>query len=99
MTKNSIITELCSRGIVREIITNISRNSEKDEDLKDLEQDIYVTLLLKDETFLTGLYERGELNYYIANIVYTQLRSVTSPYYRKYKYTINKNIPIENVSI
>lgn len=67
------------------MVHKISHGREDEDDLQDLEQDIYLILLEKPVDFVLGLYMRNELNYYLANIIYTQLRSSSSPYYTKYK--------------
>lgn len=85
MTKNEIIESLYLKGIVRQIINNISHGREKPSNLEDLENDIYVILLSKPEKFIRQLYENCQINFWLANIIYTQLRSSTSPYYRTYK--------------
>ena len=74
-------------GIVRNktldnIVKQITNNS-KDEDLFDLKQDLLFSLLLDSK--LSGIYERGEINFYLARMVMNNIASSTSPYYRIYK--------------
>lgn len=85
MTKNEIIQDLNDKHIVQNIILNISHGRESKENLRDLEQDVYMILLSKPEKFIQKLHENCEMNFWLANIIYTQLRSSTSPYYRNYK--------------
>lgn len=84
---NKIVNKIAKERIVENIISNISKNS-NDEDLKDLSIDIYLELLEKDEDFLEGIYERGQMPYYLTRIVMNNINSKTSPFfyrYRKYK--------------
>lgn len=85
MAQQSIIEQICRSGVVKEIVHNIAHFDEHEEDLQDLEQDIYIILMTKDTKAIKEIYDEGHINYYIANIAYTQLRSQTSPYYTKYK--------------
>lgn len=83
-----------------QIIENICRNigySETTENIKDLIQDIYLVIIQKDQDFIKGLIDRGEINYYIANIVYTQIRSNTSAYNKTYRH--KKEISINDTKI
>ena len=89
MTKNQIIEKIYRDGLIHNIVKNISHGLEDEDDMMDLVQDISIILLSKDDDLIIRLYENNELQYYIANIVYTQLRSTTSPYYRKYKHYRN----------
>lgn len=84
MNKYDIIQELARNKVVEQIIKQINR-TEHHNDLQDLGQYIYLQLLEKDEDLISGLYERKELNFYLANMIYNQLRSKTSPYHRTYR--------------
>lgn len=70
--------------MVENIIANIAKNT-TDEDLKDLANDIYLELLEKNEELLVGIYERGQMNYYITRIVINSINSKTSRFYYIYK--------------
>lgn len=70
--------------MVENIIANIAKNT-TDEDLKDLANDIYLDLLEKNEELLAGIYERGQMNYYITRIVINSINSKTSRFYYLYK--------------
>lgn len=97
MTKNEIVQKLYKEHIVQNIIFNISHGMETGENLRDLEQDVYLILLGKPEKFIQDLFENNEINFWIANVVYTQLRSSTSPYYRQYKKFKDVSRDIETV--
>lgn len=70
--------------MVESIIANIAKNT-TDEDLRDLANDIYLELLEKSEDLLVGIYERGQMNYYITRIVINNINSKTSRFYYLYK--------------
>lgn len=81
--ENRRITETIVReGLLNRIIRQVTNNS-TDDDLKDLIQDLLLSLLL--DTKLVGIYERNELNYYLARLVMNNIASATSPFYRIYK--------------
>ena len=79
------MAELFNGGKVREIIYNVGKGHNYDNTYEDLEQDIYIALLEKDEHIIKSLYECDELKYYIARMVTNNLLSTTSPYYYKYR--------------
>lgn len=85
MTKEEIIERLAKDKYVEEVIRNctINRTFNK-EDLKELAQDIYISLLTKDNDLIVRLYCEDSLRYYISRIVLSQIVSVNSPYYTKY---------------
>lgn len=97
MTKNLIVDKIYREGTIKQIINNIAHGLEDKDDLDDLCQDVAIILLSKDDNLIIHLYDKNEINYYIANIVYTQLRSSTSPYYRTYKHYKNMSIELEDV--
>lgn len=80
----NVIEEIAKQKVVEKIVYQINRN-ENQEDLHDLIQDLYLILLSKPPELIQGLYERKELNFYIANICYTQIRSSSSPFHRTYR--------------
>lgn len=80
----NVIEEIAKQKLVEKIVYQINRN-ENQEDLFDLIQDVYLILLTKPPEIIQGMYKRKELNFYIANIVYTQVRSSSSPYHRTYR--------------
>lgn len=76
--------EKIARERVIEKLLNIDNNDNFD--LKDLSQDLYLSLLDKDEKLLEDLYNSGELIYYIKRMIKNNIFSKTSPFYRKYKH-------------
>lgn len=82
MDKNVIIEELAMGKQVEEIL---KKNNISSPYVSDLAQDIYVQLLEKDSALIEGLYDRGELLYFVRKMITNNIFSVTSPYYRKYE--------------
>lgn len=85
MTKYEIIDELSKDSTVEKIIYKLLPASKNRFDCPDdLVQDIYVLLLEKDDNLIIGLYNKGELGYYLLKIAKNQLLSDHSPYFYKY---------------
>lgn len=84
MDVNEIVNEIAKQGLLHNIIMNITKGKSQDPDaLKDLEQDIYVSLLGKGDK-LIEVWDEGHINYYLARIVCNNIMSSTSFYYRTY---------------
>lgn len=83
MTKYDIVENLAKERKVEKFIDNTTKTSRFD--LDDLANDIYMSLLEKDDDLITGLYERGELDYWIAKMIWLNYFSQNSPYYTKYR--------------
>lgn len=84
MENIQIVQKLAQNKVLETIISNITKGS-TDEDLKDLTQDLYESLLTKDPTVMSALYESNELNFYLTRMVVQNVNSKTSPYYYNYK--------------
>lgn len=63
----------------------------------DLRQDIWYTLLSKDEYIIQRLDERGELLYYVVGIVKNQLYSKNSAYYKQYVRPQMSSVSIDDI--
>lgn len=83
MTKQQIISQLAEGKVVEEIIKNATKCN--DLDFSDLAQDLYLSLLLKDEKKIQEMFENDQLNFYIAKMVRNNWYSTTSPFYTMYK--------------
>lgn len=92
--KQRIIERLANEKTIRTIIQNVAKDS-NDPDLDDLEQDIMLELLEKDEELIDSLDEKGQLNYFITRMVMNNIMSKTSRYYYIYKKDSLKNVPID----
>ena len=67
---------------IKEIIKNIAP---ADPDNEDLIQDVALVVLEKPPEFISVLYDKNQLKYYIARVIMNNLFSASSPYYCKYK--------------
>lgn len=100
MNKIEIIKELAEKKTIETLIQNIVKTSiDKDDTLKDLSQDLYVDLLNKDDKKIEGLYNNGQLLFFLTKAIYNNLYSVNSPYYYKYKRFQNKSEELKNINI
>lgn len=93
MTVKQIIEDIHKRKIVEQICFQVGRGEDPD-NIKDLIQDVYLTLLEKPKKLIISMYEKDELNFYIATMAVRQIRSSTSPYYRIYKKFRNSSKPV-----
>lgn len=86
MTINNIIEELERTGVVREWANNIARKMGgiKKENMDDLIQDIYLSLLQKNEELIIDLYNKKELKYFILIMLRNNILSKNSPFYSHY---------------
>lgn len=83
VTKEEIISKLASDRTIENLIENITHT--RDEDFKDLAQDLYLDLLNKDDDKIISLWEKGEMNYFIVKMITNSVFSANSPYYYLYK--------------
>ena len=67
---------------IEEIVKNIAQ---VDPDKYDLIQDVALIILEKSPDFISELYDKKQLKYYIARVIMNNLFSTSSPYYCKYK--------------
>ena len=95
LSNKEIVDILARDKVVEEICRKITKGKDSDT-LNDLCQDIYIQLLESDKT--QGMYERGEIKFWISRVLMNNICSNTSPYYRTYIYPINRtnDIPIGN---
>jgi DNA-directed RNA polymerase specialized sigma24 family protein len=92
-----IIEKIATEKIVENIIANVSKDV-TDEDLADLAQDVYLTLMEKDEELLYGIYERGQINYYLTRIILNNINSKTSPFYYRYRRYKRQEVQIDDTA-
>lgn len=94
MDKEGIIKELAEKGFIEDIILNIKGEIGMNE--KDLAQDLYVSLLEKDEDKIVNLYENGDIRWFVTRMVVNNIKSVTSRFYYQYLKDTNY-IPINEI--
>ena len=68
--------------LIEEIVNNIAP---ADPDKDDLIQDVALVVLEKPPEFISELYDKQQLKYYIARVIMNNLFSTSSQYYCKYK--------------
>ena len=92
-SKKDIIDGLSKEKKVEELIDNITKRDKKV--LKeDLSQDIYLELLMKPDTLIEELYEKGELDFFIVKMITNNVYSKNSPYHYRYKRYENNKLPL-----
>ena len=97
MSKQEIIQELADNNTLYEIVNNITKAPLTEDEL-DFIQDLYINLLEKDDKVIEELYENKQLKFFITRIILNNLRSVTSPYYYKYKKWTTKKQNIDETN-
>ena len=80
MTRREIVERIAREQRVEEVIRNVAHVARLDQDLKDLAQMVYLTLLTYDEDKILDLWENDELGFFIVRVVLTQYRSTDSPW-------------------
>ena len=91
-TKNEIVELIAKQKRIEDIILNIKGEISSNE--QDLAQDLYLSLLDKEEEKIIQLYEKGELRWFVTRMVVNNLKSVNSRFYYNYLkniYTNNKH--------
>ena len=90
-----IVERIAKERRVETILRNIAKPP-LTADLQALCQMAYVTLLEFDEDKVGELWERGEMNFFIARILMNQYQSVRSPFFRIYRKRQRRQVPIED---
>ena len=92
---NTILIELFKESTVKNIIRNMQV---AEQDVDDLEQEIYTILLEYDSNKIIEMYKNNQLKFFIVGVVQRQYHSKTSPYYKKYKkyYTLVDDNVVNN---
>lgn len=84
MNSREIIKELAKNSVVEKLVrkyTDFANNPY----IEDLVQDIYVSLMEKENSFISDLYKKNELGFFIMKMIKNNLYSNTSPFYKKYQ--------------
>lgn len=84
MSNQEIIERITKENILHDIIQNIGYTETKI-NLQDLEQDLYLELLEREDDLIQNLYTHNQLKYYLTRIVLNNIRSKNSRYFYKYK--------------
>ena len=95
MTTQEAVQKIADQRLVEKIVAKITSSGATAQDadsLKDLCQDIYLSLL-EDEKF-ASIYEEGHQNFWVTRIVMNNIMSSSSRYYRQYLLPIKRNVSI-----
>lgn len=95
MTRQEIVERVAREQRVETILRNIAK-APVEGDLEDLCQMVYLILLTFDEDKIIDLWERDEINFFIARILMNQYQSVKSPFFATYRKRQRKQVPIED---
>ena len=90
-----IVERIARERRVETMLRNIAKTP-LTADLQDLCQMVYVILLEFDEEKIVDLWEKGEINFFIARVLMNQYQSVKSPFYALYRKRQRKQVPIED---
>ena len=82
MTVREVVERVAKEGWVEECIRTVSGGVWRSE-YSDLTQDVLVELL--DQEKIVGLYQRGQLKFYIMRVVRNNIQSATSRFFYKYR--------------
>ena len=82
MTVEEVVELVAKEGWVEECIKTVSGGVWRSE-YSDLTQDVLVELL--DQEKIVGLYQRGQLKFYIMRIIRNNLQSATSRFFYRYR--------------
>lgn len=79
-----IINELAKNKVVEKLVNKYNEFSNNPY-IEDLIQDIYISLMEKENSFIQNLYKKNELEFFIMKMIKNNLYSNTSPFYKKYQ--------------
>lgn len=82
--KNKLLTEIYNSGKIKELLKKIGAG-ENEENLNDLEMDIYLYLCEYEEEKLFKIWESGDFNFWASRVICNQIHSATSKYFATYK--------------
>ena len=96
--KQAVIANIAKSKVLSDIIHNVAKDN-NDQDLKDLEQDLYIELLEKDDELIEYMFENNQLNYFLTKMVVNNINSKTSRFYYTYRKRKTKEISIDDVNL
>ena len=82
MTTREVVEEIARTKLIQECILIVTGGVWRSE-YDDLTQDILIELL--DQSKVVGLYQKGELKYYVVRVVRNNLQSCTSRFFYRYR--------------
>lgn len=84
LSNGEIVNALAKERRVEAMVQNIAHQPLND-DLKDLSQIVYKTILEYRADKVAELYETGQINFFIARIIINQFRSSSSPFHHMFR--------------
>ena len=93
MNKTQIISQIANEKLVERVINKI--DSTIMANCPDLANDIYLSLMEKDNDTIVSLFESDQLAFFIIRMVKNNIFSSNSPYYRIYKKHENNNVAFD----
>lgn len=85
MTKNQIIEHLCAEQFIENTIKKFIRKPYLSPNYQDLAQDLYLDLMTKTDDLIVGLYDRGEMERFIVQMIKNNIFSYSSRFYKNYR--------------
>lgn len=92
---NNVVEKLAKDKVVEGYLKLLGKNEDPD-NLEDLKQDIYLTILEMDEVKLQKLVDNNKINDFVFIMIKNNILSKNSPYYYKYKKNLNNTITLED---
>lgn len=100
MTKEEIISAVAKQKLIEEIVESVAHTTlSQDSKLKDLCQDLYLSLLCKSDDVIQQLGTGKDMRWYCTRAVLNNLRSKNSPYYYTYIKRQREEDPIDDYKI
>ena len=93
MNKTQIISQIANEKLVERVINKI--DSTIMANCPDLANDIYLSLMEKDNDTIVSLFESDQLAFFIIRMVKNNIFSSNSPYYRIYKKHENSKVALD----
>lgn len=90
MSKREVVEEIARKRIIEECIRVVTGGVWRPEH-KDLTQDLLLELLDMPEKKLIGIYQKGQLKYFLMRCVRNNIQSKTSRFYYRYRRFSFKN--------
>lgn len=84
-SSREIVQELIDKGVIEKFVQIKGRGRVSNRNIADLIQDLFLYILTMPEEKLIGLYDRGELNFYLLRMVQNQCQGLYSSYNKTYR--------------
>lgn len=98
MTAIEIIRQAAEAGLVEDIVKNTTHRSTLSDDMKDLCQIVYLSMMEQEPAKLVHLASAGELRYWVASVVNRQLNGHRTTYEQQVTRFRNRTSPLKDAS-